>query len=464
MGTIVIGDADHLIPDDTLTTALKKYSKGNGLALATEGTLECMTSVGAYPSMAEALEDINKVQCPLKAETLVYYFTNYPDKLLDDDLQPFLLIADKKEDGSDDPMVMAFIDGDIDESFEPDASGHTREYMAVNGYLAPKLQRIYAQVGDDLEDFLKQLEDPLLKRELLGTLFDGTGNMVLIAATGDVATFSVKSEEKTYDWGWMSDPCGYGEHPEAVQPQLPQGVKNAAKGVLAGLKAGMAAATSAVKPDKTKEPTMVWVKPPKHIRQDSNNKKKTWYESRIAVVPLDWKQCPAILMNIERATKEGLEILKPEEVGKPLPDGVHEVKPVETNVLESSSPIIPSKEQDYVVKEFLEEPEIKKYLDGNSAAITNPAENEETKYPTFCEKAGLKGLEQTLRWDRTKLRRMFITAPNMALELYLNTRSAYVSQLSEKKPAAETKPSTPASKAPASQVLGLPQSNKRKRM
>jgi hypothetical protein len=477
MGSIVIKEGEHLIPDDALTVIFKKYSKGSGLVIPNEGELVFESSRSAHASMAEALEDVNNTQCPLKANTAVYYFTNYPDKLVATDEQPFICIADKKEDGSPDPMVMCFIDGDLDDSFEPDASGHTREYMAANTYLAPKLQRLYAQVADDLEDFLKQLEDPLLKRELMGTLFSGTGDLVLIAASGEVFTFGVKSNEKSFDWGWMSDSCGYGEVPD--KETLDQTITNNAKtvlsnlrnkGVLATLKAGAAAVTG-VKPDTSNEPAMVWAKPPKHIRSASNNKRKTAYERAVAVVPLDWKNCPAVLMSVEKVTKEGWEIVdapKPTE----LPDGVHAVPDKKSDTAphhipegpSSSVLLIPPTQQAYITDEFLKGAKVAKTLDANSQSIPNPAglASEEIKGPTFCEKAGLLGLEATFRWDPVDLLPLFKNAPEAALRLYMDTRFAYINNLSEK-PKALAPVSAASSAAAAPATSGVP-ALKRRRM
>lgn len=459
MGSIIVKDAEHLIPDDALSTVLKKFSKGYALCFPMEGQLETESQKVAFTSMESALEEINKIQCPLKAETLVYYFTNYEDKLLEEDTQPFICIAGKKDDGSPDPLVVCFLDGEIDDAFEPDASGHTREYMAVNSYLAVKLQRLYAQVGDDLEDFLKQLEDPLLKREMLGTLFDGTGDLVLIAATGEIPIFGIKSQEKTFDWGWMSNPCGYGEAPDKTKPDpISQGMASAAKSVLANIRtkgvmesirAG-AASISKPEPEPTAGPTMVWVRPPAHIRSASNNKKKSWYESRISVVPESWKNCPAIPMDIVRATKEALEI----QTREPGPAEKKE----EPKLPDAPLPIIPPAQQTYIVDTFLKTPAIAKFLDANSQAIPNPAQDEETKYPTFCDKAGLPGLEAVLKWDYAARLPLFKNAPEAANTLFGDLLRAYVSQLNEKPKTVQepVKPSTPATAAPAASILPKP--------
>ena len=473
MGTIVIKDGDALIPDDALQVFFKKFSKGSALAFASEGTLEMSATRSAYTSMEEALKDINDVQCPLKKETLVYYFTNYPDKLMDEDVQPYIILADKDEKGEVDPLMVAIIDGAVSDSFEPDASGHTREYMAVNSYLAPKLQKLYAACGEDLENLWKELSDPIVKRELISALFDDTGDLVLLDATGEVRNLSYKSQEKDFPWGWVSDPCGYGEVPD--KGTIDQSIKDAgksvlqnikAKGVLATLKAGVAAAATSVpvvKPDTATEPSMVWVRPPKHVRSGSNNQKSKWYDQRVAVRPGNWKDCPPILLSVERATKEALEVVK--QPDKALPDGVHAVPDKKDttphHIPDPSSPIvvIPPAQQAYVVDEFLKSASIKKHLDANSQAIPNPAEmsSEESKRPTFCDKAGLSGLEKTLRWDGPELLPLFKNAPEAALTLYLDTRSAYINQLSEKPKTVEepvvVKPSTPATQAPVTQVI-----------
>lgn len=454
MGTIVLKEAGHLLPDDFLKLVLKKYSKGYGAAIPSGGSLEILQSKDAWTSMDKALEEINDIQVKLKDDPLVFYFTNYDNpKMPADSCQPFLVLADGEGENMD-PQVCIFIEGEIDDTYEPEGSDNTRAYMAVNMSLGLKLQKMYAECDNDTDALVEAIGKPGMKKELCSPVFDGPGALVFVTAAGDVCVMATKDfdTDKDEDWGWTSEVFEEEETPNLGEKIVAaaQGVLSTIKptGVLSTVKAKVSATTSP-KPEVAKEADQVWARPPAHILKESNNKKKGWYEKRTAIVPSNWKECPAILMDRAVAVKEGCKIVEPPK--KPLPDGVHEIKDKEEAV---PIPLIPDAQRDYIVNDFLKNAVIAKTLDASSNAVPNPADMEADlkKYPSFCEKVGLLGLEQTFKWDFPSVLKLTKNAPDAAARLLMDYKFAVIHSHTEK-PQVDIKPPSTAAKNDVNKVI-----------
>ena len=134
-------------------------------------------------------------------------------------------------DGSDHPLVVAFITGHMP-GFEKTDSSHDPAYNFCVDYLLPKLEELWELIGDVDKLYDKIMKSNSFKLDLINQLV-GPGHITLLFKNGKHIDFGMPSEHaQEFDWGYTTNAMGYSEVPWEQPKEKP-----AAEDVLATLRA-----------------------------------------------------------------------------------------------------------------------------------------------------------------------------------------------------------------------------------
>lgn len=475
---VVRKNKDKLIPGEFLKLVLKEHNQALGIATVVPGSHEVMFT----RQIGVTVGDVHDTQKAFENHAVAYIFGKNKPKY-EEDIPPFEVLTN----GEGKPILMAMLNGDFN-MYRKERSEHTPEFFFHNEYMVEKLRREFRLAGNNIEEFMKTLEEPILIKDLLNAC--GRGTIMFLSSTGQFKTIEHNDGHRSFPWGTVSDHLGY------VEPTVE---KPAIKGRIAELigKVKVTQKTETVSepqpnvpviekpPEKVKQPDTsvaalatakqdgdrgyVYIKAPEEIKDPKALQKFYRNRSENHICPENYMEHPEVPVlrafyvkkfpgELEKFTKKGIlkdfsqlkdalpmpPVEKPPVVEQPQPqehkpptEPVKEKKPgimakMKTAQVETQSVNVPiisaeskKKVEDIILNRHLLDQSSQKIMDPKLVAAL------ESKYPTFAESVGLSGLEDTFRWLPDDLLEMVKEAPEAIVVLLMNYRTAYVSLLKE---------------------------------
>jgi len=398
-GTIVVKLADQLMPDDFIEKMLEVNPSVAGFAVAVEaeGGEKGIIKVDGDSSGNQNLADVQGIQNDYLDSTCIFYFGKFPDEFSEDSVQPFVAIVDEAGDHE----MVVFMDGNFEEK-AIEGSKNSAEYDVFSKFLKSALVRIWKGADKDIHATMEEIStDPGLA-ELIGMWYKGRGTIVLLASNGEMITFGENALTKEYDWGWTSNPCGYGE--KTVVAKVTEVVRRgfsgrASKGADAtkspestGIPRNVTA-SGGTDAEKYHAPPLNW----------SKKEKGEWYaENNEGIIPPGYKSCPLILKMEYRKVKSLKDLgTATAAVKRPIADVVpvrQRGKPEEKAVTTEVLPVIPPPQLKKLAEFMKMNTAAKNVNEGRNILDPERYADFEKKYTTFAQAAGMKGLEETFPW------------------------------------------------------------------
>jgi hypothetical protein len=197
---ILVKKPDQLIPADLQTKICEAYPTAFAVAFQgdNEDEVDFLYEEGKVTPevIGETMDSYKQAHC--------WYLLKSDQQVLEDDQQPFVLIESEDEK----PLLVAFINGDFVTYAKTDSS-HTNEYHFATEFLLDAVCNVYDECQEDLDKTLTVLDSPKFREKLQKEIV-GEGRIVLIPFKGQFLTFS-KDKAQEYDWGLVTDECGYEE-------------------------------------------------------------------------------------------------------------------------------------------------------------------------------------------------------------------------------------------------------------
>lgn len=388
---IVVREKDSAIPQPFLEAVFKQSLTHMSLAAFTGNDDEPLVldqMAFDADNVPPTVEEVLATDKDMKDVVMVYRFAN-TEGLNETDVQPYTVLVDKE----DNPTVLMFLSGDFNSYAEP-ASTYSEEYMASNKYIIPKLKKIFANVGQDLDKFYGELNDPMTKTELTNCI-TGSGAITLLVQGHTLMTFDKQSGGSQFPWGWVSDPYGYTETPPKAAAPEPKPVKQAVKSMF-GQRKGLSKPIASTEPvtqpkpatavpappaqpdnkEGPKEPSETehkLVEPPPGVHGDA---KRRWFNDNCLFVPNNWYKAGV------KAPYDPVKAAKNAKRTEPVRD----LKDLKEKIEEKASkPFTPDPNRIKKVQGFITT------LDANG--FTNSVDVKqlqavEAKHPTFFELTG----------------------------------------------------------------------------
>lgn len=226
-GVIAVQAAHKLIDDEYLKIATGERDTYAGFVIpSSDGLMTAhVRATDPHNSAAELLQIVKDTNDQLKAEDktkdkpMVLYFAS-TDVTHDDDLQPFVLL----KDGKNQTLLAVFLEGEFEEEFEglsdQSPQHHTPEFFATQSYLVGKVADIHRRT-DNITKTVEELKQPSTYKEIVKSLRkDTTSRMVatFVASNGDIFSIKQNDKEKSFDWGHVSQAFGYEEKAGTTAP------------------------------------------------------------------------------------------------------------------------------------------------------------------------------------------------------------------------------------------------------
>jgi len=396
-GSIVVKLADQQMPDDFIEKMLEINQSVAGFAVAVEDGEKGIIKVDGSSNGSASLGDVKGIQEDYLDSTCIFFFGKFPDSFNEENVQPFPAIVDEAQDHE----MVVFMDGNFDEK-AIEGSKNSAEYDVFSKFLKPALVRIWKGADKDIHATMEEISTDPGFAELIGMWYKGRGTIVLLASNGEMITFGENALTTEYDWGWTSNPCGYGE--KTVITKVVDTVKRGFSG-----RASKGA-------DATKSPTPTAI--PRNVTASggddaekyhapplnwSKKEKGDWYlEHNESIIPPGYKSCPLILKMEYRKVKSLKDLGTATAANKrPIADvvpvrqrGKTEEKAVTTEVL----PVIPPTQLKKLAEFMKMNTAAKNVNEGRNILDPERYADFEKKYTTFAQAAGMKGLEETFPW------------------------------------------------------------------
>lgn len=295
-----------LIADGWLSRAVKDAGY-LGTAVVHEGSL-----VINHQPAKPTVESIQKVQEHFKDSVVIFCFGENAKTQLEEDRLPFLCQLGK--DKADEAAV--FLTGSF-EGYAVKGSSHIPEYHAFDDYISKKLQKVYKGAGSDIEEFLKELNDPVIQQEISHS-WTNRGFISILASNGKQSTVFNKGNvfAREYPWGVVSDGLGYEEKP--VTTPAPEPAKELSLLEKLKLKSSgkePAASVPPVAPPKSDTSKAAIeaavsteheeVSLPPEAKSWVNKQKRSWWIAEIGYAPNNYKELRTKVMRF-KGTKKGI--------------------------------------------------------------------------------------------------------------------------------------------------------------
>lgn len=438
-GVIIEKKAGHLLPQELIDGALDKYQSSVGMArVLPDGNFD-LTREAKTMDPATLFKDQEKV----KDEHVIFYFGRNSSPYVDDDLQPIPIL----QLDTGDIIAIGYLAGDFAEA--PPKVSHTKEYLAVENYLAEKVSDLWELVDMDIDKLAEALDKPGTRKEICNTLMkDKTGTVVIMLYNGKVITYAQNPSRVTGEWGWATESCR----------EVKQETKPATSGVPAVPATTMAAKIEAAKAAKaaaaegkpvTADPagplpktetaavkTTRKVGPaPTHLK---NEQKRAWWMKNAGFIPNGYKD-PKCTAEVEVAQKI-------EEKAEP-----HVPKAVVSDAL----PIVPP----YIRNAIIDD------LKGVQLETAEEREKNQTEYANACSAVGYD-METSFKWSFGTMLHLATKYPPWFAILAYNYRNMFLreealtegmtapqkTEAAQGVPAPEKKPQTMAEKIAAAKA------------
>lgn len=375
-GTFCAVLAGQDAPDDFFEKMIEEFPSVTGFAAAEGGVLK----VDGVSDGSVTLEQIKEICEDYKDTTCFFHFGKFPDKFNENSCQPFTLV---------DENVVVFMDGNFEEkAISKDTL--SPEFDVFTKYLKPNILRIWKGAGGDVAEFMQELTtDPTIP-DLINTWYKGRASVCILASNGEFVTFGENALYSEWDWGWSTNPGTYGKKTvvEQATATVKRGFGNARRAV-ASVTAGQSK-VPATGPTATSDADKYHAPSPKLSKAE----KTAWYvENNEGVVPPGYKDCPKILKMEFRPIKT----LNDPKVASSVAANrrpIAEVVPARGKAVTSEVIPVLSPAQLGKLKTFAgtQTTEGRKILDPKRL------QEMEKEFATFCEQAGLNGLEDTFHW------------------------------------------------------------------
>lgn len=426
MGILVFKHKGKAIPEAYIKAILdtEPSCSGSLLSVSIQGQPDLWrTAVTGTPTMEE-MQEFNK---ELGEYPGFMWFGDYQEGFNEEDLQPFVLL----DDGKDNPLLGAFLVGDYPGHVRT-GSSHPAEFHAALEVIRPKVLKIYNLVGQDFKKLTDELSDPVFARDM--TLYNtGKGGIVLMASSGQIFSYLTGAKD-SFDWGWTTNNLGY------VEGMRVEGGTDTVKEVLQDKKSRFSLPAAMKKiigpvepirqPDKVIEGKKVeapptegaktvivqqsfsakdlWVKAPDSC--NSNNKRRDFYGKQAGYMPKDladnpWAQITetvAVRKGIDKQTYAKLRILpnpyeEPETTNEATDKALAAQKDVSTKTVSPpvAEPVVflSADQRKNIVDKWMTRKEVLSALDQTGKVIPEPKTIQalEAKRTLFSEAIGRPG-------------------------------------------------------------------------
>jgi hypothetical protein len=439
-GTIVYASKGETVSEPFIRILLEKNPSCFGCAIIKNG--EILTAIDPNKVTKENFEasvsSVVEVLNDHKDKDRITYFGNHPDGALKDDLQPFTILQNAKQE----VVVVACLEGKFPQYTEANSS-HSDAYLCAFKHLLPTLYDRYANKNENLAEFAKGLDD-LHFRLTIENMIGERGNITLFIANGDILSYKRPNdtEHRTYPWGWASHHHGYKESEfplkaapteagkkvfgkpqrKVTEPAAITYTHEDTTGKSSVSQVALAAASSGVANGP------IYVKVPPNYTVKHKSQVKAHFKKFTGVVRPDWRDLP--ICEVTAPTYVKNPDLIPKELIVPAPAGaVASEKAAVTNaatgtkttqtVAETKGPVVVTDSTiinpDELVKvqQFLSRKDIKALIEqrrltikaqGSAEMLIDPKEIQasEKKNPTFSEQAGIDIMD-TASWTVNQL-------------------------------------------------------------
>lgn len=351
-GIVIIKEPNGVIAEEFLTEVLGEYKSCSGAAFSDNDDLDVSRNAG--PADLKMLE---KIQEDFLDKRIVFYFGTHPEGSPEDEIQPFTIL----KDSNDDPVVVAFIDGEFP-GFDKPASAHSSAFHYVNEHLIKIVHAAYANAGGDMDKLIENFGNMQFRENVKSQLKRGA--VVLMTYDGSAVAIPKSESIGDFDDFWTSDKLGYEEEKEESKeaPIINQPVIPVVEKKKSGkLQMGFTSDQPKPEPEK-KEPTKP-VDPPKDAPPKTedgyilmkcpteiskNQGVRDWYNYYAGVVPGNYKNRPEArvsMIKIREAAKNNKAWAKAivEKQTRPfreLEEKINQPAAQPTNALPAKPPVV----------------------------------------------------------------------------------------------------------------------------
>ena len=437
-GTILFVKKGQLPPDNLLQKILEENTSFNGCAFAEGGEI-----LIALDDEAATLEDVKTaIMQAIKDrpdKTMIFFFGKYPDGFLDEDMQPYPVLRNSK----DEVIMVAFLEGKFPQYSQPN-SNHSDAYFCAFKHIMPTLYKSYVAAGSSVPKLMESLDDDATKMSLTNML--GTdGTIVLLAGNGEavMANKGNSTMDKEFKWGYTSNTYGVveAEYPEKEEPKVPE-----KKTMQFGKIKPKAAASADITYTNIKTPTTATAAPPTVAMekvmwsaQELNTRNlpkgtfckqyrdviKKGYKVRANFCPPNWRELPEVEVtnvNFLKPTLTATSSAASKTVATEKTPATNTTTGATSNVTVASKEgqvtqesFVPSPADiSYLVDDFLKKKDVADQIQkhrltvkaqGSSLLAIDPTElkkDAERNVP-FYATAGLNSLDETMNFSRAQL-------------------------------------------------------------
>lgn len=427
-GSILEIPAGTDVPDDFLTSITKDFPDVAGFATTVDGGIIQFSQAEPAP-----VDEIQKLLSEYKDSTSWLFFGKWPTEGSENSVQPFQTVVEE-----DDTVVcVAFLDGNFDARI-PEGTNESGEFVTHEEYIKDALKRVYKASGKSVDEFMQEVStDPSIPKTMK-LLYEGRGNILILAQNGEHVMFGDNALLTTFDWGGIStNPGSYKEQAEEAAPEAPKrsgfgsrgpvkpaaGQRTAPAGTVSSavtppnpsalpggnaLKAPATGSSAAAQTVLHKSDAGDMEGPP--INLTTKNEIQRWYaEHNNGVIPKDWKNRPKIVDQ------------KPDKnaMSKQLAD----VNPIDQKQFEKVEylPVISPKSLQWFKETFVKRGTVQKTIsEGKVTFDPKRIEQLETEYASFLEANGLDGWNQVYGWEGEDILNLCTVAPDQATRMILD--------------------------------------------
>jgi hypothetical protein len=215
-GVSIVREKGKLIPADYLALLEKDHKAGFSTTIVAPSGVKLWVrkSMGAFP--AKEADEMQKHD-GFKDKTIVVHYAHSNSTLLEEDLQPFVLV--ENEDNT--PVLAVLLDGDFS-GFADEKSSHTAEALCVQKAIAPRIEKLIRLTDGDLDKIMDELADAVTAQDWANFMLGSRGSILVLCSNGRIQTITVEGDTscKKFDWGWVSNTHGYGDAPKSFADQL----------------------------------------------------------------------------------------------------------------------------------------------------------------------------------------------------------------------------------------------------
>jgi hypothetical protein len=205
--SILVKNEGQVIPPELLEKVLATNPSSIGCAVWHPEKGFVIDSEPAGTTVKEMIDH----QADFKDQKVIYWFCDSISAVAKEDLQPFVIIGDKDDEG-----VVAFCAG----AFSLKNDGQFSDaYVFAQKYLKPKLTNMFASAQEDVDTLAERLASEEFNTEMEMLLSPNKSTVALMLSGGKNFLWSEADRSTTADWGFVSDNLGWKETAATVAPK-----------------------------------------------------------------------------------------------------------------------------------------------------------------------------------------------------------------------------------------------------